>query len=149
MLNQLSKATTRGKKRVGRGYGSGKGGHTSGRGQKGQKSRSGYKAARRGFEGGQMPLSRRLPKLKGFSRGFATSGTKYFVISLDTLNKFKDGETINPEILSKAGIIKNTSQKQQIKLLANGKLERKLSLENIKVSAQAKVKIEANGGSVK
>ncbi len=148
MLHQLVKTTTTDKKRLGRGYGSGKGGHTSSRGQKGQKSRSGYKPARSGWEGGQMPLSRRLPKLKGFSRGFIKSTRKEVSLSLSDLNVFKDGDTVSPDALLKLGVIYNKTKKLHVKILANGELNRKLVIEQIKVSAAAKAIIEAKGGKV-
>lgn len=148
MLNNLprTKANT---KRVGRGYGSKRGGHTSGRGTKGQKSRSGYKSPRKGFEGGQMPLSRRLPKLKGFSRGFATSKLITNVINLAHLqNSFKAGDIVNLESLVAAELLTARSKKQSIKILGQGELKIKLNIEGINVSAQAQKKIEAAGGKV-
>lgn len=146
MLNKLQLNKTRRAKRVGRGYGSGKGGHTSGRGQKGQKSRSGYKPARRGFEGGGMPLSRRLPKLRGFKRGFFKARTKNYVINLDQLNTFADDSVITPDKLIEAGFVR-PANRFTIKILANGTLTKKLKFENISASASARKKIEAAGGS--
>jgi large subunit ribosomal protein L15 len=88
MLNALEKIKTKSKKRVGRGYGSMRGGHTSGRGQKGQKSRSGYTQPRPGFEGGQMPLSRRLPKYRGFTRGYFQSRSTNHAINAAKLAQY-------------------------------------------------------------
>jgi large subunit ribosomal protein L15 len=106
MLNEL-KRSTKNSKRKGRGYGSGKGGHTVGRGQKGQTSRSGYKKPRPGFEGGQMPLSRRIPKLRGFTRGYFKSKDSKIVINLLTLSKidFKFDKKVakNLKIIGKLG----------------------------------------------
>lgn len=113
MLNALPKIT-KDRKRVGRGYGSGYGGHTSTRGQKGQKSRSGYKSPRPGFEGGQMPLSRRLPKLRGFRRGYFKSKDNSITLNLMALKTLveqvetKDikqylGETKSIKIIGKQG----------------------------------------------
>src|SRR5690606_16999079 len=106
------------RKRVGRGSGSGWG-KTSGRGQKGQKSRSGG-GVRPGFEGGQNPLARRLPK-----RGFTNPTRKeYAIVNLDTLNRFDEDTTVTPELLVETGIVKNTQD--GIKILGNGELEKKL-----------------------
>ncbi|MDR2833817.1 MAG: 50S ribosomal protein L15 [Streptococcaceae bacterium] len=126
--------------RVGRGTSSGNG-KTSGRGQKGQKSRSGG-GVRLGFEGGQTPLFRRLPK-----RGFTNINRKeYAVINLDILNRFEDGAEVSPEILKLAGIVKDS--KSGIKVLANGELNKKLTVKANKFSQAAKEAIEAAGGTV-
>ncbi len=135
---------TKTKKRVGRGTGSGKGGHTIGRGMKGQKSRSGYKKPRKGFEGGSMPLSRRLPKKRGFSRKFATVVNA--VVSLDDLSKcFEVGELVSRESLANVGLI-SSKYKGGIKILNNGKLDKKLKvdMEDIKVSKSVEKIIEKN-----
>ena len=109
------------KTRKGRGTGSGKGG-TSTRGHKGAQSRSGY-SAKRGFEGGQMPLYRRIPK-----RGFTNISRKEFaVVNLDKLNSFDDGTEITPALLIENGIVNN--QKSGIKILAVGQLEKKLTVK--------------------
>ena len=129
--------TTR--KRVGRGPGSGLG-KTSGRGEKGQKARSGY-SRKAGFEGGQLPLYRRLPK-RGFSN--AKFKTTYAVINLSDLNKFEDGAVITPELLKEMGILKN--QLDGVKVLGQGKLEKKLTVRANKFSNVAKREIEAKGG---
>jgi large subunit ribosomal protein L15 len=125
--------------RVGRGTSSGNG-KTSGRGQKGQKSRSGGNI-RPGFEGGQTPLFRRMPK-----RGFLNVNRKeYAIVNLDTLNRLEDGATVTAETLVAAKIVKNV--KDGVKVLANGELTVKnLTVEVAKVSAAAKAAIEANGG---
>ena len=126
--------------RVGRGIGSGNG-KTSGRGQKGQKARSGG-GVRPGFEGGQNPLFRRIPK-----RGFNNVNRKeYAVVNLETLNRFEDGQEVTAAVLVEAGIVKN--EKDGIKVLANGKLERKLTVKANKFSQAAKEAIEAAGGTV-
>ena len=126
--------------RVGRGQGSGNG-KTAGRGSKGQKARSGG-GVRLGFEGGQTPLFRRLPK-----RGFQNINRKeYAVVNLETLNRFEDGQEVTAAVLVEAGIGKN--EKDGIKVLANGKLERKLTVKANKFSQAAKEAIEAAGGTV-
>ena len=127
------------RKRVGRGPGSGLG-KTSGRGQKGQNARSGG-GVRPGFEGGQLPLFRRLPK-RGFSN--AKFKTEYAVINLSDLNKFEDGAIVTPEILKEMGILKN--QLDGVKVLGNGKLEKKLTVKAHKFSASALAAIEKSGG---
>lgn len=127
------------RKRVGRGPGSGLG-KTSGKGQKGQNARSGG-GVRPGFEGGQLPLFRRLPK-RGFSN--AKFKTVYAVINLSDLNKFEDGAIVSPEILKEMGILKN--QLDGVKVLGNGKLEKKLTVKAHKFSTTAKDAIEKMGG---
>ncbi|CAM2857247.1 MULTISPECIES: 50S ribosomal protein L15 [Dellaglioa] len=122
--------------RVGRGTSSGNG-KTSGRGQKGQKARS---KVRLGFEGGQMPLFRRMPK-----RGFNNINRKeYAVVNLDSLNKFENGAEVTPALLVESGIVKN--EKSGIKILASGELNKKLTVKAGKFSAAAKEAIEAAGG---
>ncbi|MEI3530539.1 MAG: 50S ribosomal protein L15 [Bacilli bacterium] len=127
------------RKRVGRGVGSGLG-KTSGRGEKGQKARSGY-SHKPGFEGGQLPLYRRLPK-RGFTN--AKFKTKYAVINLSDLNKFENEAVITPELLKEMGLIKN--QLDGIKVLGNGTLEKKLTVKAHKFSDVAKEQIEKLGG---
>ncbi|EJA1900241.1 50S ribosomal protein L15 [Staphylococcus pseudintermedius] len=125
--------------RVGRGAGTGNG-KTSGRGQKGQKARSGG-GARPGFEGGQLPLFRRIPK-----RGFTNINRKeYAIVNLDQLNQFEDGTEVTPELLIETGVVKN--EKAGIKVLGNGSLEKKLTVKAHKFSASAKAAIEAKGGA--
>ena len=126
-------------KRLGRGSSSGTG-KTSGRGENGQKSRSGG-GVRVGFEGGQLPLFRRLPK-RGFSN--AKFKTTYAVINLSDLNKFEDGATVSPELLKEMGLVKK--QLDGIKVLGNGKLEKKLVVKAHKFSNVAKEQIEKLGG---
>ena len=126
--------------RVGRGHGSGNG-KTAGRGQKGQKSRSGGKV-RVGFEGGQMPLYRRLPK-----RGFKNRNSKDIVsINISALDKFEDGATVDVAALMEAGIVKNP--RDGVKIIGNGEITKKLNVKVDAVSASAKEKIEAVGGTV-
>lgn len=125
-------------KRKGRGPGSGNG-KTGGRGHKGQWSRSGG-GVRPGFEGGQMPLARRLPK-RGFNNIFAV---RYTAVSLEKLNAFEDGQTVGAKELVEKGIVKKTLG--GIKILANGQLERKLTVRAAAFSASAREKIEAAGG---
>ena len=124
--------------RKGRGAGSGNG-KTAGKGHKGQKARSGG-GVRPGFEGGQMPLHRRIPK-RGFNNIFAK---EYVSINVDVLNRFEDGAVVDAEAISKAGIIKNT--RDGIKILGRGELNRKLTVVAVAFSASAKEKIEAAGG---
>ena len=128
------------KKRVGRGPGSGHG-KTAGRGEKGQKSRSGY-SGKLGFEGGQMPLHRRLPK-RGFTNIFKK---EYAVVNLSDLERFDNGATVDETALRQAGLVKG--QNDGIKVLGNGKLSKKLTVSATKFSASAKQAIEAAGGSV-
>ena len=126
--------------RVGRGLGSGLG-KTSGRGQKGQNSRSGG-GVRTGFEGGQMPLYRRLPK-RGFKNIFAL---QYAEVNVSQLNRFEDGTTVDPVALIEAGILKNV--RDGIRILGNGTLERKLTVIANGFTKSAVEKIEAAGGKV-
>ena len=127
-------------KRFGRGQGSGQG-KTAGKGHKGQNSRSGGGVAI-GFEGGQTPLYKRIPK-RGF-KNFAR--VNYAIVNLEDLNKFEDGTTVTLELLHNAGLIKKTLD--GLKVLGNGKLEKKLTVKCNKISASAKEAIEKVGGSV-
>jgi large subunit ribosomal protein L15 len=140
-LSNLSpqKGSTKNKKRVGRGPGSGHG-KTAGRGHKGFKARSGS-GIKPGFEGGQMPLYRRLPK-RGFTNIFAK---EYSLISLSQLDKFEAGAEITSQLLSELGLIGNGSA---VKVLANGKITKAVTVRVEKISAQAKTAIEAAGGQV-
>ena len=131
--------TTR--KRVGRGIGSGLG-KTSGKGHKGQNARSGG-GVRPGFEGGQLPLFRRLPK-RGFSN--ARFKVEYATINLSDLNRFEDGAVVTPELLKEMGLVKN--QLDGIKVLGNGTLEKKLTVKAHKFSSSAQEKIESLGGKI-
>ena len=124
--------------RVGRGHGSGNG-KTAGKGHKGQKARSG--APRPGFEGGQMPVYRRLPK-----RGFTNRNTKDIVsINITELNRFEDGAVVTIETLVENGVIKNP--KDGVKILGNGELTKKLTVKANAFSASAAEKIQALGGT--
>ncbi len=128
-------------KRLGSGESSGKG-KTSGKGHKGQKARSGG-SIRLGFEGGQMPLIRRLPK-----RGFNNTAfkTKFAIVNVSDLNSFEDGATINEAVLLEKGLIRRPYD--SVKVLGNGELQRKLTVSVDKVSASAQEKIQQAGGSV-
>ena len=139
-LHELEKniGATHAKKRVGRGPGSGLG-KTSGRGQKGPKARSGG-SINPVFEGGQLPLFRRVPK-RGFSN--AKFKTRYAVINLKDLNNFEDGAVVTPALLKDAGIIKN--QLDGIKVLGTGKLEKKITIQASKFSTSALEKIKEAG----
>ncbi|MDE2924992.1 MAG: 50S ribosomal protein L15 [Acidobacteriota bacterium] len=128
------------RKRVGRGPGSGTG-KTAGRGFKGQKSRSGY-SARAGFEGGQMPLYRRIPK-RGFKNPFRK---RFAVINVRDLNRFEDGTAVGPEQLMERGMIKKLGD--GLRILGEGELERKLTVRAHHLSQSAREKIEQAGGNV-
>ena len=133
---QVAEGSRKVRNRVGRGESSGNG-KTAGRGQKGQKARG---KVRLGFEGGQMPLFRRKPK-----RGFTNINRKEFaVVNLDVLNQFDNGTEVSPELLVEAGIVKN--ELSGIKILANGQLEKSLTVKANKFSAAAVTAIEAAGG---
>lgn len=140
-LHELSQTESRkSRKRVGRGPGSGLG-KTSGRGQKGQKARSGG-GVRLGFEGGQTTLARRLPK-----RGFTNFNRKeYAVLNVRDLNRFEDGTTVTPELLKSEGILKK--QLAGVKILGEGTLEKKLHVVAAKFSKSAEEAIVKAGGSI-
>ena len=129
------------RRRVGRGPGSGLG-KTSGKGEKGQKARSGVSIPAT-FEGGQLPLYRRLPK-RGFSN--AQFKIKYYIINVCDLNRFDDGAVVTPEILHDAGLLKN--QLDGVKVLGNGTLEKKLTIKAHKFSKEAVNKIEKSGSTL-
>ena len=139
-LHELEKniGATQAKKRVGRGSGSGLG-KTSGRGQKGQKARSGG-SINPVFEGGQLPLYRRIPK-RGFTN--AKFKTVYATINVEKLNVFEDGTVVTPALLKDTGLVKK--QYDGIKVLGNGKLEKKLTIQANKFSASALEKIKEAG----
>ena len=139
-LHELSPAAGSSKKafRVGRGAGSGNG-KTSGKGHKGQKARSGG-GVRPGFEGGQMPLQRRIPK-RGFVNIFRT---EYAAVNVSALNAFEDGAVVDAAALLNAGIIKK--ELDGVKILGEGELTKKLTVNAAKFSETAKQKIEAAGG---
>jgi large subunit ribosomal protein L15 len=127
------------KVRVGRGIGS-KLGKTAGAGNKGQKSRRGY-SRRRGFEGGQMPLHRRMPK-RGFHNPFST---EYSVLNLEELNVFPAGETVTPELLRAHGFVRR--HRDRVKILGDGELTTKIAIHAHAFSASAKEKITKAGGT--
>jgi len=132
--------STHSKKRVGRGHGTGQG-TQAGRGHKGQKSRSGYKF-KRGFEGGQMPLHRRVPK-RGFHNPFRV---EYAVVNLDALAaRFDDGAAVTPELMRSSGLVRDA--RLPIKVLARGDVSKKLSVQAHKFSGKAAEKLAAAGGS--
>jgi large subunit ribosomal protein L15 len=128
------------RKRVGRGNGSGHGSY-SGRGCKGQKSRAGY-SRKPGFEGGQLPLIKRLPRKRGFTNIFRV---EYNPVSLDKLNAFEAGSTVGVVELRAAGIVR--SLRKPVKILANGKIDRALTVTANKFSVAARAAIEAAGGT--
>lgn len=125
-------------KRIGRGHGSGNG-KTAGKGHKGQNARSGG-GVRIGFEGGQMPLARRIPK-RGFNNIFAT---KYSIVNVSDLNKFKDDTVVDTELLVASGLVKKVND--GVKILGNGELTAKLTVKAAKFSQSAIEKIEKAGG---
>jgi len=134
-----AKGSRKRKVRVGRGIGS-KMGKTSGAGNKGQQSRRGY-SRRRGFEGGQMPLHRRIPK-RGFHNLF---GVEYSVVNLEELNAFPAGQTVTPDLLRAHGFVRRATG--PIKVLGDGELKNKLTVHAHAFSASAKEKITKAGGS--
>lgn len=139
-LHELSPApgSKKVRKRIGRGAGSGTG-KTAGKGHKGQNARSGG-GVRPGFEGGQMPLQRRVPK-RGFNNIFAT---RYAIVNVGDLDRFEDGSKVDVELLKSAGLIKKAYD--GLKILGNGELKKKLTVVATKFSASAKEKIENLGG---
>ena len=139
-LHELSPApgSVREVKRIGRGHGSGQG-KTAGKGHKGQKARAG-RGMRPGFEGGQMPLQRRVPK-RGFVNIFAT---RYATINIGSLSAFEDGAVVDVDALKAAGLVKKTYD--GVKILGNGSVEKKLIVKAAAFSEAAKAKIEAAGG---
>lgn len=141
-LNNLKpkKGARHAKKRVGRGPGSGHG-KTAGRGEKGQKSRSGFSRSL-GFEGGQMPLHRRLPK-RGFTNIFKK---EHAVVNVSDLERFDNGATVDEAALREAGLVKGRHA-AGIKVLGDGKLSKKLTVHAAKFSASARKQIEAAGGT--
>lgn len=133
-------AANKSKKRKGRGIGSGLG-KTAGRGHGGQGARS-NRGARRGFEGGQMPLQQRLPK-RGFTNIFRK---EYAEVNIETLNRLEEGTQVTPELLKETGIIKEI--RDGVKILGNGELNKKLEVSAHKFSKTAAEKIEAAGGKI-
>ncbi|MBP7927631.1 50S ribosomal protein L15 [Patescibacteria group bacterium] len=145
LLSELKKIPGNAKKakRVGRGIGSGKGGHTTGKGTKGQKSRAG-KTISRGFEGGQVPLFKRIPKRAGFTnRGSKQIAT----ISLVKFNLFEDNQKVVPVDLVKIGLLKYLP-KDGVKILSNGELHKKITFKGFLVSASALEKIQKAGSTL-
>ena len=142
-LNNLRRpeGANRGKKRLGRGPGSGKG-KTSGKGHKGQKARTGHHGIPSWFEGGQMPLQRRVPK-RGFKNPFRT---EYEIVNLGQLSKLSEDE-ITPEVLHSNRLI-DIGKGRPVKVLGDGEITRKVTVRAHKVSESARAKIEAAGGSV-
>jgi len=134
--------SNRAKKRVGRGDASGHGSF-SGRGCKGQKARAGNNKMRPGFEGGQLPLIKRLPQKRGFTNVFRT---EYSVVNLNSLARFESGSEVTPEKLASAGLIKSLDF--PVKILADGDINHPLVVKAHRFSAAAKTKIEAAGGRV-
>jgi len=143
-LRKLSPApgSKKSRKRVGRGNGSGHGTY-SGRGCKGQKSRAGF-SLKRGFEGGQLPLIKRLPRKRGFTNIFRV---EYNVVSLTKLNVFEAGSEVGPAELRAAGIVR--SLRKPIKILADGEIDRALTVTAHKFSVAARSRIEAAGGKAR
>ena len=141
-LHELKPAegSTKSKKRIGRGTATGQG-KSAGKGQKGQKSRSGG-GVRLGFEGGQMPLYRRLPKI-GFTNIFRK---EYAVVNLSDLERFDNGTVVNPDVLKEAGLVK--AMLNGVKILGNGELTKNLTVQAHKFSKTAADKIAAAGGKV-
>ena len=137
-----AKGAKRKRQRVGRGDGSGRGSF-SGKGMKGQKSRSGG-GVRLGFEGGQLPLIKSLPMMRGFTNRFRK---EYSVVNLDYLSHFPAGERVTPAVLAATGAVRNP--KSLVKILGRGEIDVALEVEAHKFSASARAKIEAAGGSVR
>lgn len=138
-LNEIPKRNNRRTKakRVGRGYGSGKGGHTVGKGQKGQKSRTGY-GKKVWFEGGNVPLYKRLPKFRGFKR---PNRVEYQVLNFADLEKhFKGGEEVSLKSLQEKGLIRKKND--HVKILGKGKLSKNLKYKDVKISNKAQVEID-------
>jgi large subunit ribosomal protein L15 len=136
-----AKGSSKPRKRVGRGEGAGQG-KTSGRGQKGQGSRSSFTLPT-GFEGGQMPLKQRLPKLRGFHNRFRR---EYVVVNLGKLGRFEKGSVVDPDVLTEAGLIPRASS--PVKVLAAGHLPHALTLKVHRISGAARLAVESAGGSI-
>lgn len=140
-IHELNVTSTQDRKRVGRGIGSGTG-KTAGRGTKGQNSRTGG-GVRPGFEGGQNPLAKRLPKKRGFA---ALNHTEYQVVNLSSLTRLKGATDVDVSVLKSVGLV--SSATRPVKLLANGEVSAKLNLKVNAASAAAKAAIEKAGGTV-
>jgi len=144
-LHQLPATTTKTKPRRGRGYGSGHGGHTTGSGQKGQKTRS---SIHKVFEGGQLPLTKRIPWLRGKHR-FQSLANQTIAINLDQLNLLPDKSTVTKDLLVKHHwITAKEAATNPIKILGRGKLEKSLTISGLSTSAAAAKLIQKAGGSV-
>jgi large subunit ribosomal protein L15 len=131
-------------KRIGRGYGSGKGGHTVGRGTKGQKSRTGHKSLV-GFEGGQTPFFRRMPKFMGFK---PINRVENIAVNLDVIsNNYKSGEKVTLDSLKEKGLI--GKKVENVKILGMGEIKKKITIENLPMSKTAQEKVIKAGGSIK
>ena len=126
------------KKRVGRGGGSGKGFHTTGKGHKGQNARRGH-GIPVGFEGGQVPLYKKLPEIRGFKRSYQKRAV---VINLYALNVFKEGETVSPQALLEKKLITKQDLSKKIKILGHGELKSKLNFSGVSLSESAKKAVE-------
>ncbi|MBU0976442.1 MAG: uL15m family ribosomal protein [Patescibacteria group bacterium] len=138
------------KKIVGRGYGSGKGGHTVGKGMKGQRSRSGFKRQRAWIREAKLNS---LPKLRGIGkrsnkRKYKKAKESVFILNLSDLENLREGEVITVQYLKGTGLIKGSSKKVLVRILGNGDISKKFSIKGIKVSASATKKIEQAGGKV-
>jgi len=145
-LDSIPKRKNRKKKgkRLGRGYGSGVGGHTANRGMKGQKSRSGHKSLVM-FEGGNVPFFKRIPKYRGFKK---IDKKIYTAVNIDVLNdNFKSGEIVSLGNLKKKGLI--AQRTQYVKILGLGKIKKKLTISKLPISKSAQEKIEKAGGTIK
>jgi len=149
-LHNLKKIGKKKSKRIGRGYGSSKGGHTVGFGQKGQTSRSGYRKLRSWIRQSGI-LS--LPKKRGVGkrsalRGYFKSSINRIVLNVSDFNRLKDGTVVNYQFLQKMGILKGKSKKFEIKVLGRGDIERRITIKGLSVSRKAREKIVKQGGKV-
>ncbi len=149
-LHLRDKVTTKKKRRIGRGYSSGRGGHTVGKGMKGQKSRSGFKKLRMWLKTSKLGS---LPKLRGIGkrsakRGYAKQHINKIVLNLSDLEEFDEATVVNKAFLSQKGLIDSKSKKAKVKILGDGKLTKKLTIQNIPVSKKARKMIEKAGGEV-
>jgi large subunit ribosomal protein L15 len=144
-LSNLEKLKTKDKKKIiGRGRGTGKGGHTVGRGHKGQKARKGGSKFYLGFEGGQQPLYKKMPEIGGFK---SHTSKEITVVSLNVFSNFKDGQVVTPETLLENKIIKKIPV-GRVKILSDGALSKKLTFKGFKASSKAKEKIEKSGSHI-
>lgn len=150
IIKQKSLKTKTKKRRVGRGYGSGKGGHTSGRGMKGQRSRSGFKRQKAWLREANINS---LPKLRGIGKRsnrkrYEKAKLNSFVLNVSDLDKLRDGEVVTQSFLKSRGLIKSRSKKVDIKILGEGNISKKITVKGIKTSEMAQEKIEKAGGTV-